>query len=119
MPKLLNPEILDSFRELQSDDDPHFVENYFTALLDSLSQHLIELKKGISVKDFGKIATHAHAVKSSCANAGITQISDLAGQLEKLGNDQADQISVDMYDRIQRLCDQVRVEILALPEFKS
>ena len=115
---ILNLEVLQSFRELQGPEDPTFVKDYFAALIDSFAKHIVELEKAITAKDHVKIATHAHGVKSTSANAGMVKINVLAAKIEKMGNEKSGAVTLEMHGELRDLCAAAKAEILALPEFK-
>ena len=49
---LIDPDVLQSLREMQTSEDPHFVKNYYTSVLETLSKHLPGLKEAISKNNF-------------------------------------------------------------------
>lgn len=119
MSKLIDEETLSSLRDLQSEEDPHFLKNYFNLFLQPLPQLIGAIEKSISEKDYAELAMSAHAIKSSSANSGVLLVSALCAELEKMGHAKSSEGAAEKLATLKKYIFDVEVEIRALPEFKS
>lgn len=114
---LLDIDTLETFRSLQTESDPTFVKDFLTAFLNPLPEKLKAMGQAIGSKDYQKLRDHAHAIKSSCMNIGAAPIVKLCFELEQLGASGSVEGALEKYQEVIRLVDQLKKEILALPEF--
>lgn len=81
----LNPKVLASLRELDPDGGTALVRQIMQTFLDSSRERIEQLERAVAANDASGVAQAAHALKSSAANVGAVQLSDLFRQLEMLG----------------------------------
>ncbi|RYZ60987.1 MAG: Hpt domain-containing protein [Proteobacteria bacterium] len=115
-PSLIDAEILEGLRELTSDDDPQFVKRYFTAFLDGLPAHFAGVRDALRTNDARRLATHAHAIKSSCANSGVVEMTERCGKIEAMGHAGDTSQALPLVEEIEALHKQLEAEVRALPE---
>ena len=114
MPKLIDREIFDSLRELESEQDPHFVKNFFNLYLDAIPKILEQIQYGLSENNAELLESSAHALKSSSLNAGATSLGELCADLEKLARAQNLNEFREKQLGLKSLIEQTRQEILSL-----
>ncbi len=117
---LIDAETLESFREL-AEGDAAFIREYFTAFLAALPEHLGGIEQAIVTQDPTKLASSAHAIKSSCANTGVQSLREVCAKLEAMGCGGAIDASAGrtLHAEALRLHAILRAEVLTLPEMKS
>jgi two-component system, sensor histidine kinase and response regulator len=115
---VIDAEILASLRELQSDDSPHFLKEYFTAFLEQIPARLETISSAIASGNAKSVAFDAHALKSSCANSGANRLAALCAQLEQLGKSGSLQGAFELAKEVKDEAAKVTAEIRALPELK-
>lgn len=116
--KLLDAEILDSLRDLQSPDDPHFLRNFLKTILDALPSRFATLQNALSSNDFQCMMSEAHALKSSFSNAGALTMAQLCQQMELAAKQkQMDQLT-KYFEELSAKCQILTQEVSQLPEFK-
>ena len=82
---VLSLEVLDSLRELQTEDDPHFVANLMTLFIDSLRANVTRIEEASLAGDVQTLKGESHSLKSSSGNVGATQVSALCQEIELRG----------------------------------
>lgn len=115
---VLSPDVLDSLRELQSEDDPHFLANLLTLFLSSLTSKVELIGKASQTGDAKTLASEAHALKSSSGNVGATVLSSLCESLEKLGKSGITEGSGPMVVLLNQESARVCAAVALLPEMK-
>ena len=86
---VLDPEVIDSLKELGGDDDPELFHELVELFLEDTPQRIRELDQAVGGQDAAGIEQAAHALKSSAANLGATQLSQIFRDIESAGR-QAD-----------------------------
>ena len=117
--KMINPGILQSFRDLEGDGAQDFVRDYFTAFLSPISERLLKLDKAIQDKDYRQLRDHAHALNSSFSTTGVEGMASICAQLEFLGNSSSIEGAADKCKLLIQLQEELRAEVLGLPEMKA
>jgi HPt (histidine-containing phosphotransfer) domain-containing protein len=67
------------------EDDPTLFGELVDLFIDNSLKNLTELKQALAASDAKQVERIAHTFKSSCANMGASELSDLCVQLERLG----------------------------------
>ena len=119
MPNLIDEETLASLRELQSDDDPHFLKNYFSLFLKPIPTLAMSIRKSIETRNYEELEMAAHALKSSSSNSGIGTVTSLCSDLEKLGQRKSVEGAIEKCIELEKYLKELEVEVKSLPEFKS
>jgi HPt (histidine-containing phosphotransfer) domain-containing protein len=114
---LLDSEMLDSYRELGTPEDPHFFRNYLQTFLDGLPPHLEGIDRAIGSGNSELLAREAHALKSSCMNVGAKPVVERAAKLESLGKIGRLDGAAELALEVSELCRKLGEEIRSLPEF--
>lgn len=114
---LIQPSVLAGLRELQTEDDLHFVRDFFITVLATIPPRLEGIKQAIERSDFKMLVSESHALKSTCANTEIAPMTQLCAELEALGKSASVDGALQRYEQLILLSDRLRVEITALPEF--
>ena len=114
MPKLIDREIFDSLRELESEQDPHFVKNFFNLYLNAIPKILEQIQNALNENNADLLESSAHALKSSSVNAGAISLGELCADLEKLARAQKINEFREKHLGLRGLIDQTRQEILSL-----
>lgn len=102
--KILDQTILVNLRQALGDRMPHILEVY----MQEVPRSLTEMRAANDKQDYEAVKIIAHGLKSSSANVGAMQVSQLAASLElKLKQQQVDNLAVDI-DKLAQAFDQVR-----------
>ena len=118
MATLLDFEVLESFRELAA-EDPEFFRKYFDAFLLTIPKQIEGLHEAMRLQDARKLAQHAHAIKSSCANSGVREMVTRSENLENLGNSGTCAGSALTVAELETLFQRLEREVRALPEMQT
>jgi HPt (histidine-containing phosphotransfer) domain-containing protein len=102
-PAVLNPTALQVLRELDPDGGMGLAKSVMRAFLDGSTKSLQQIDEGLRFADARSLARGAHTLKSSSANAGAHTLSELYGQLERLGRE-------ERIEEARALLPQVRLE---------
>lgn len=73
----------DHLSSLHDPDDPYFVRNLIKIYKKSSQEIVDKIDISIQNNNFEKVAIYAHSLKSSSANIGAEQLSQVCAQLEK------------------------------------
>ena len=111
-------EVLQTLRQLQSEQDPNFLRSYLEVFLQPIPNRLKVIGDAIAEQNYGKFASESHALKSSCGNTGARLLAEYAAKLEKLGNEKSVQGASELHKKAAAEFEIVRKLILDLPEFK-
>jgi len=79
--------VLDTLRDLQIEGQPDILGRIINAFLKSTENLVVELQKAIAAGEFGLMKNGAHSLKSSSANVGAMQLSELSKKLEMMNED--------------------------------
>jgi two-component system, sensor histidine kinase and response regulator len=82
----LDPEVLDSLREL-SGPSGNFLREVAELFLDDTPPRLQAIEMAVARGDAAELAMSAHALKSSAGNIGAKELHRIASSLERLGGD--------------------------------
>jgi HPt (histidine-containing phosphotransfer) domain-containing protein len=109
-----DPNALDELRLLQDAKDPDFFVNFMTLFLDTVSDQMVKLEALTQKQDAEALRTEAHALKSTCANAGASRMAKLCERLEQeMSHPNRKTLVGYLLEEAQA----VRAEVLGLPEF--
>ena len=105
---LLDQSVLASLRELGGEDDPGLFVELVELFLEDTPSRISDLGEAFESGDANAVERAAHALKSSAANLGAMQLSELFRELEEAGRSEdlgragalIDQ-SKDVYDRVR------------------
>ena len=86
--KAVDPDVLESLRELGGEEDPGLFAELVEIFLDDTPQRMQQIQDAIENDDAEALGAAAHALKSSCANLGALALADLFKELEFAGRDQ-------------------------------
>lgn len=114
--EVLDPEVLESLRELGGEDDPGLFAELVQLFLEDTPVRIKDLDSAVDQSDAHAIELAAHALKSSAANLGAMQLSRLFKQIEAAGRDQDLERAATLvaesnqaYEKVREaLCAQVR-----------
>ncbi len=79
---LLNLSVLSTLRDLQLEGEPDVMTKLVDVYLSSSGTLTEKLQEGASLNNFKKMQNAAHSLKSSSANMGATQLSEICKELE-------------------------------------
>jgi HPt (histidine-containing phosphotransfer) domain-containing protein len=114
---LIHPHALVGFRELTTEQEPHFVKDFLTTVLAAIPPRLEKIRQAIGRVDSQALSFEAHALKSTCANAEIASMALLCTELEALGTSASIQGAAKLVSQLEQLNEKLKTEIHALPEF--
>ncbi|HLO48058.1 MAG TPA: response regulator [Kamptonema sp.] len=125
-------QVLQSLRELDDDEDPEFVTDLIKIFMTDAPLHLDNIKVAIAAGDADNLKVASHTLKSSSANLGAMQLSELCKELEYMaravseaGREQAFDLGIahDWLLQVEAEWQRVRTaleqEITAFPPMKS
>ncbi|HKE10327.1 MAG TPA: Hpt domain-containing protein, partial [Myxococcota bacterium] len=84
-PSLLDRRALDAIRELSPDRGATILARVIDSYLVSAPDQLEALRRALVEKDAKTLQTQAHSLKSSSANVGARDLSELAREVEAFG----------------------------------
>ena len=76
---------LDELRMLSDDQRPDILGELIDIFLDDTPAQLMALAHALDLSDPEPVMQHGHSLKSSCAQLGAIQLSELCRQLEAMG----------------------------------
>ena len=86
--RAVDPDVLDSLRELGGQDDPELFIELVQIFLDDTPQRMQQIQEALANDDAESLGAAAHALKSSCANLGAMTLSNLFRDIEFAGKEQ-------------------------------
>ena len=116
---LLDLEMLDSYRELASPEDPDFFRRYLKTFLEGIPVQIENIEASIRSADAAQMARAAHAIKSSCMNVGASVLVERCAKLEAIGKSGSISGAESLYPEIAELFRRLVEEVHALPEFRD
>lgn len=119
MPNLIDEQTLASLRELQSEEDPHFLRNYFCLFLKPIPSLTTRIRNAVESSNYEELEMSAHALKSSSSNSGIEVVTALCAELEKLGQIKSVQGAKEKCLELEKHLADLELEVRLLPEFKA
>jgi HPt (histidine-containing phosphotransfer) domain-containing protein len=115
----ISKETLDSLRELQSESDPDFLLSFMNIVREAMRVKVPLIGQAIQNGDVARMRSEAHALKSSCLNAGFELMGDLCNEIEFLGKSGVLTGADRLFDELRKEHSLVEEEIALLPEFKG
>jgi len=91
--------------------DPTVLDEIYQSFLTSAVEYLGALRKAAQVGDPDALAKAAHALKGACGNIGASNMWELCGQLELLGNSRSVAGADELTQHLERESARVRIEI--------
>lgn len=117
MPRLINQEALDAIRDLDTQGEASFVVEFYTSFLEPLPNMIVGIDAAINQGGFDQVKSKAHAIKSSCLNAGATSMAKLAEEIEELAQSgNVEQLNIKIKE-LTTLLEEVSQEVHSLHEF--
>ena len=116
--KKLDATCLADLRSLQTDEDADFFVRLLKVFLSTTDEKLSNIERAISLKDFAKIASESHSLKSSCLNIGALTMAPLCKELEHIGKSARHEDLQRIYSALCAEWPSVKKEILSLPEMQ-
>jgi HPt (histidine-containing phosphotransfer) domain-containing protein len=114
----LDQDTLSSLRELASPDQPDFLKQIFALFRDTSPTRLHSIQTALAQGDYSTIAREAHTLKSSSANIGALDLSQICQRLEKAARS-SDTASVTLEcSKLQPALDAALASIAQLPEMQ-
>ncbi len=116
---LLDSEMLNSYRELASLEDPDFFKTYLSTFLAALPTLVDAILASIDSSNAEQLVRAAHAIKSSCLNVGASDIVERCAKIEAIGKcgtvSGAGPLAIEVVALVRRLTEEVH----SLPEFRD
>jgi len=111
----VNKEVLEALRDLGGEDDPGLFSELINMFLSDTPERMRSLSEALDRGDTGAIERAAHALKSSAANLGALELSDLFREIEAAGRDRdltrAKPLVAQMHPEYERVEAALRSEI--------
>ncbi|MCI0476391.1 MAG: Hpt domain-containing protein, partial [Anaerolineales bacterium] len=82
---IINPAVLDSFRQLQEPGGPNIITQLIDLFLSELPTKLAAIQQAIGNRDATRLNKAAHTLKGSSANMGAQRAARVCLELENLG----------------------------------
>lgn len=115
---ILDTSMLESLRELASPDQPDFLKNLLTLFTQSAPERLRTLLAALQSGDLSNAGREAHSLKSSAANIGATEFSEICQAIEKAARANDSHTAQIQMPLLQPALDAVLRELSQLPEMK-
>jgi HPt (histidine-containing phosphotransfer) domain-containing protein len=115
----LDRDILDGLFDLVDDEDDSFVRDLFESFVGSFADAHAGMQAALAAGDPEAMRLHAHSLKGSSGNLGALALSDIAKELQQMG-DEGDLSSAGPWvDAAQEEYDRVMLAVLdLLPGFE-
>jgi PAS domain S-box-containing protein len=107
----LDPEVVERLRALATTDDPAVFGEIYTAFVGSAEEYLAALREARQTGDADALRRAAHALKGASASVGGTNMAELCGQLEALGEAQSVAGASQLIEQLEQDLVLVRAEI--------
>ncbi|MEM7515384.1 MAG: Hpt domain-containing protein [Planctomycetota bacterium] len=95
-PNVIDLSVIEMLRELGGDDDPGLVVELIDLFLADAPSRIEEIQTGLRTGDFELLERAAHTLKSSSANLGARELSQICLELEDMGR-KAEASSADQH----------------------
>lgn len=118
-PSYLDLVILESIRELQTDDDPDLLHTLITMYLDSGGDRIAKIETAARQSDFKTLEVEAHSLKSSSANLGAKSVASICQKLEFNGRDKVGSGNDALITALKQEYGNLEAEMRSLPEMKA
>ena len=105
---------LDELRMLSDETRPDILGELINIFLDDTPAQFMALAHAIDISDAERVMQHGHSLKSSCAQLGASQLSELCRQLEAMGRAKDIQPARSVLAAAQEEFDKVRTALLAV-----
>ena len=92
--------VLNELRELQSADDPHFLERVMTMYLTESPKLMDQLNQSVTAANAAEIVRAAHSLKSSSGSIGAVAMGVLCAEMVAAGRAGKVSNARDMYDSV-------------------
>lgn len=96
----LDRSVLDELRELQSADDPHFLERVMTLYLTESPKLMEQLNQSVTAANAAEIVRAAHSLKSSSGSIGAVAMGVLCAEMVAAGRAGKVSNARDMYENV-------------------
>ncbi len=113
-PTALNMGFLDQFRELDPTGGLSLVRQIMQVYLDTTPDSLRQVEQAVAARDADALRRSAHFLKSSAANVGAEQLSELFRRLEVLGRENQLALAKPLLDQTLKAYQEATAEIRAL-----
>lgn len=84
--KLITPEALENFLEIEARGEKNFVSEIFQIYFENAEKELLKLESAWEKHNFKSVRKTAHCLKGSSANVGLSQLAKIFEDLESLKN---------------------------------
>ena len=83
---IIDSETIEGLKRLQKPGKPDLLKELIVLFLDSTAEYMKILRAAVENRDLGTVSHIAHSFKSSAANLGALNLSEICYELEKIGN---------------------------------
>ena len=101
-PGILDETVLDRLRVLERDGSPDLLARLTDLYISSSRELVLGLSESIANRDARAIEMSAHTLKSSSANLGALQFSELCAQMEHMGREDKLAGIEELFEELQR-----------------
>ncbi len=77
----IDPQVIQGLRELGGDDEPDLLVELIDIFLEDAPHRMKDISEGFAAGDLDRVERGAHTLKSSSANIGALQLSDICRQI--------------------------------------
>ena len=113
MISILDRRVLDDLRGLEGSGNADFLRRVIDVYLEDAPKLIQKLKHAVETKDASEIAKAAHTLKSSSANFGARDLSDLCKQLEAFARSDSLHNAGELLAALESAYDGVQTELAA------
>ena len=85
--KSLDPEVLESLRELAGPDDPNFFADLVAQFIAHADGAIVDLRAAVAAADAKRLESVAHSLKGSSGNMGAKGMQATCGELQRAGRE--------------------------------
>ncbi|SES62920.1 diguanylate cyclase (GGDEF) domain-containing protein [Nitrosomonas marina] len=121
--ELINPDALDTLREITTVDGENLLAKTITMFLDAAPKDIDALQQALDRQDTAELTRIAHYFKSTCGNLGIQSFAQNAASLEAVAKQGhvsgADEFLKAMQSGLPEVLSALRNEIALLPDVSA
>jgi len=81
----LDPEVIESLKELIDDDDPDFLTDLLEGFLENAQDNIQKIAEAVDAGEADMVGRLAHTIKGSSRNVGANVLADISFELEIIG----------------------------------
>ena len=107
----LDPEVIESLRELIDDDDPDFLTDLLEGFLENARDNISKIAEAADSGEADMMGQIAHTIKGSSRNVGANILADISFELEIIGKRGNTEGAANLISNLETEYTRVKAEI--------